>query len=301
MNCLLCKSKFVKLVETLSVKNITDEWWTKFNIDIEEEMKGCRDLDLYHCQDCDLQFFHPVLEGSGQLYAQLQATDYYYIPDKWEHSVAIKAIKSGSRILEVGCAQGDFVGRALKEKKADSYGIELNPAAVDAARQLGNPVEIRKLEELVSQQAGNFDFVCSFHVLEHVANPGKFIQDCIDLLKIDGQLILCVPNNHSFIRLEKNLILNQPPHHISRWSKRVFENLQKYFPLQLEKILFEPLPQYHLDWYANVQFNRIPRIKGLTGLSYRLIYKLAVPILRRTEGYKLLRGQGIYASYRKHQ
>src|SRR5260370_9958139 len=218
--------------------------------------------------------------GSGQLYAELETFDWYYMARKWEYDVALWDLVVGDRLLEVGCGPGDFIERARTEKGIDATGLELKPRAVELARQLRRPVYLESLADMAAAQPGSFDAVCSFQVLDHVEDPQSFIGHCVDLLKPQGRLLLSTPNNDGFLRLAKNNLLDQPPHHVTRWSSRAFESITSLFPLGIEKVMREPLADYHLEWYGDVQIDPLPQVRIVSGVAYRLLHKKILPIIR---------------------
>ncbi|HEY0003242.1 MAG TPA: methyltransferase domain-containing protein [Pyrinomonadaceae bacterium] len=294
MHCLLCKSENTTAVRTLLATNLIADWRAAYHLDITSELEGQDQLQLYRCDSCGLQFFHPALAGSDQLYEKLEEFDWYYLPRKWEYDAALEDLRAGERLLEIGSGRGDFVALAESLKQVEATGLELNTRAISFAQRAGRPVYRRSLQELSEEQSESFDAVCGFQVLEHIPDPECFIADCLNMLKPGGRLLLSVPDSEGFLRHVENHLLDQPPHHVSLWSSRVFEYLPSRFPLKIESIRFEPLMDYHLDWYGDIQLNRLPRLRLLSGLAYRLTHKLVLPLLRRTGLHHYLRGHTIY-------
>jgi len=98
------------------------------------------------------------------------------------------------RILDVGCASGLFLHRALKSGW-DITGVEPSEALYSEARiRLGGKgqLECTTLEE-AGLQTG-FDAVTLWDVLEHVPDPRGFLRLCRGLLKHGGYLFLNVPD-----------------------------------------------------------------------------------------------------------
>jgi SAM-dependent methyltransferase len=62
-------------------------------------------------------------------------------------------------------------------------------------------------------------------VLEHVPDPVKFIRQCIRLLRPAGVIAIAVPSREGILSWDPYLPENWPPHHISRWRRRDFEQL----------------------------------------------------------------------------
>ena len=298
MKCPLCQSPTAAPVTTISTENLQRSWLKTLQIDIIDEIEGYEQVSLYKCAKCHLRYFDPGLAGSDKLYAQLQMFDWYYMPDKWEHRAALQDIHKEDRVLEVGCGRGAFV-RRLVNLGTDVTGIELNEKAATEAQESGLPVFVKSLKDLANERAGTFDVVCHFQVLEHVPNPSEFLKCCIQLLKPKGRLLLCVPNNDGFIQLDRHNLLNQPPHHITQWSAHVFRIFPILFPLVCKRICYEPLAEYHLDWFINLQFSRLPKIRGISWRMRSSFEKILLPFIRHSRIYRIVRGHSIYVAYSK--
>src|SRR3990172_1931289 len=112
MDCLLGHSGQVWQVDAIPAQELIDGWHKDFGIDIAAELHRHDPVERYECSICGLRFFPPELAGSEALYAQLQRFEWYYMPRKWEHDIALAELHRGERVLEVGCGYGDFVARA---------------------------------------------------------------------------------------------------------------------------------------------------------------------------------------------
>jgi len=40
-----------------------------------------------------------------------------------------------------------------------------------------------------------------------------------------------------------------PPHHMGLWNEEVFKNIAKVFNLKFVKVHFEPLQEYHKEYF----------------------------------------------------
>src|SRR5687768_16889574 len=110
--CILCAREAARVISRIGAERIIDEWRRRFDIDIrQDEWANLQAVELYRCDECHLEFFPPALAGRDRLYEELQKFDWYYMPDKWEHGVAIRDIPVGARVLEVGCGEGAFIHR----------------------------------------------------------------------------------------------------------------------------------------------------------------------------------------------
>jgi len=267
-----------------------------FGIHIQEEMNGVSRFRLYQCGACTLGFFKPEgIAGSPALYEALQKFDWYYMPRKWEHDMALLDMNECRRGMEIGCGSGDFVKRVLEDKKIVFEGCEQNPGGVEAARRQGLRVHLESAENLAQLYPSSYDVVCSFQVLEHVAQPSAFLDAASRLLIPGGKLLLGLPNAQSFLRYQFNL-LDLPPHHMTRWNEEVLTHLQRWFPLKLVHILYEPLADYHVDGYVGSYMSLLP-ICGLSALTIERMRFSVAHLIRKLGIRKILRGQSIYACY----
>lgn len=298
IECILCNHNGVNLQGIVSAKVLKAAWQDLFEIDVHGDFDGLDDVSMCECQQCGLVFFSPPVAGTERFYAALQRYDWYYLANKWEFDSALSDLKPGERVLEVGCGWGEFV-REAQVRGLLIEGIELNTEAVRAAEAKGLPVKKEELYTLSRAQPEVYDSVCSFQVLEHVPNPYSFITACLNLLKVGGKLIVSVPNNDSFIHHDQDGWLNQPPHHVSRWSKVPLDYLSGLLPVKLLRLAYEPLAEYHLDWYVSVQQNRFSERNRFGRLAQKSLGLLFDNVVVPSGLYRRIRGHTIYACFQK--
>lgn len=103
----------------------------------------------------------------------------------------IKNFRTSGRLLEVGCARGDFL-RVARES-FDVSGVEPNPSLADCAEAVA-PIHRDVIETLPWH---DFDIVASFHVIEHVDSPKRFVSAMAERIKPGGLLVLETPDINS--------------------------------------------------------------------------------------------------------
>lgn len=294
----LTKTENVSLLKRISAEQLIKDWKRGLNIDISNELDGTSEISLYECNQTKLRFFTPAnAAGSGKLYEKLQKFDWFYMPHKWEHDIALQDLEDCQDVLEVGAAFGDFVAAGIKAG-LNITGIELNEAAIEVAQQKHLPVNFVDLHTFSEQYPESQDAVCSFQVLEHISDPTEFIQWSIDCLKPNGKLIFCVPNIESFLGHQYN-ILDMPPHHMLQWSERSFRALENLFSIKLERVEREPLASYHVSSYVRVYGDYFRKVMPLSRLLFnRLTMKIYDRLLNLGLRKKLI-GQSIYVQFRK--
>lgn len=96
------------------------------------------------------------------------------------------------RLLDVGCALGDFVA-AARDAGWDAEGVEISAFAAAEARSRGLTVRTGTLEQLRLPQA-SYDVVTLYDVIEHLEDPLATLREIRRILKPDGLLHLVTPN-----------------------------------------------------------------------------------------------------------
>ncbi|MEO8932952.1 MAG: class I SAM-dependent methyltransferase [Xanthomarina sp.] len=107
--------------------------------------------------------------------------------------------REGSKIkslLDIGCGTGDFLQTAQKDHW-NVFGIEPNQQAREIANRKTNNA-IFDVEQLLKFEKESFDVITLWHVLEHLPNLENQLSTFKDLLKLNGTLIIAVPNYKSF-------------------------------------------------------------------------------------------------------
>jgi SAM-dependent methyltransferase len=288
----------VTLLQTFSTQKIIKDWQEFFDINITTELDSCSEFHLFQCNVTGLRFFYPLdIFGSAQLYEKLMKFEWYYMSDKWEYQVALQDLQNCRTALEIGCGHGHFVHQASK-RGIQIEGIDSNDRAVLEAQQRGLNVHRRSVKDLLAQKKYQYDYLCSFQVLEHLPNPLEFLKNCTELLKPGGKLLLSVPNANSFLKYQYNL-LDMPPHHMTQWSVDSFRALEDFLPLKLENDRFEPLAEYHISGYLQAKENQF---KGIVSRLPAPLVKSAIKnykILLRRGLNRYIKGQSLYVKFRK--
>jgi SAM-dependent methyltransferase len=96
------------------------------------------------------------------------------------------------RILDVGCALGDFLAEA-RARGWNTEGVEVSAYAAARARDIGLCVHVGSLEEL-ALEAASFDVVTLYDTIEHLPDPLATLQEVNRLLVPGGLLHVVTPN-----------------------------------------------------------------------------------------------------------
>jgi len=313
-DCLLCGSSEITVLQTLSIEDIVQSYRASYQptlVDtVIQNFQGHRGVSYCHCKRCDLRYFSPPVTGSVQYYNALQRLPWYYLEDKPEYQFVKKWISSADRVLEIGCGSGAF----SRHIRVTHYtGLEFNDEALRSATQHGLHVENRPIEQHVKGHEGQYDIVCAFQVLEHVAAVHNFIAASVSGLKIGGLLIYCVPSEESYLSVLQNAVLNLPPHHVTRWTDAALKSIARLFPLELVAIEHERLADIHKNDYTYVvilrTLSRLIRREQKTALLdlsrgqrflSRIAYRLGKVLEKGLDDSSLLpQGNTVTAVFRK--
>jgi SAM-dependent methyltransferase len=178
-------------------------------------------------------------------------------------------------------------------------GLELNQRAVLEAQDSGLNVVNETIEKHAIDNRNKYHLVCSFQVVEHIIDIKSFMDSQVMTLKEGGKLIICVPNNNSFIKWEQNHLLNMPPHHMTLWNEISLHKLAVEYPLKVENVVYEPLQSYHFDWFRSLFIERYfssgIRKKIFSALKLNYFLKKIIPLAS-----PFIKGHSIFVVYKKY-
>ena len=136
---------------------------------------------------------------------------------RWSAALQVRALPKPPRrprLLDVGFGDGSFL-RFMREAGWDVAGLEVDDAAVAAARSTGIDAESGTLEH-APYAPESFDAVTLSHVIEHVHDPVAALQACARVLRPSGVLWLATPNLDSpgHRRFGRDWFGLDPPRHL---------------------------------------------------------------------------------------
>ncbi|GAB4430973.1 MAG: class I SAM-dependent methyltransferase [Chloroflexi bacterium OHK40] len=136
--------------------------------------------------------FQPAIADIPSPLRRLELRRYYAA----RRRMVERSVGRGGRILDVGCATGNFLD-TMRRAGWHAQGVEPSPEAAAYARErLGLDVITGRLEE-AGLPGVAFDAVTFWDVLEHVHQPQATLAEAARILRPGGILVLGLPNPDS--------------------------------------------------------------------------------------------------------
>jgi 2-polyprenyl-3-methyl-5-hydroxy-6-metoxy-1,4-benzoquinol methylase len=169
----------------------------------------------------------------------------------------------GRRVLHVGCADapytqnrfeaGTLLHAAIEEVAAEQYGIDLSEEGIAFLQRNGfKNLAIANVEDLrVHNPLGQdkYDVIVAGEIIEHLPNPGLFLDAIKPLLKQpNGRLVLTTINATNAFRLTYMLLRGEEivhPDHVSYYSRKTLIKLLTLLGFEVEDFAYFDIGQEH--------------------------------------------------------
>jgi len=120
-------------------------------------------------------------------------------------------VPDGSRVLDLGCGDGQLLAELASSKRCYVRGIEINDQAVSECLRRGMPVfHGDMLEGMTYFRDGFFDLVILSQTLQQTANPPKVIHE---MLRVGRSAIISFPNFGYWLTRLQLLLTGRMPRH----------------------------------------------------------------------------------------
>ena len=113
----------------------------------------------------------------------------------------------GPTILDIGCAgqaltpgSPNWLHGAIQSRFPDTYGIDINSESIDELINLGyKNIYVASAETFKLEK--DFDTIVAGELIEHLENPGLFLDNAKNHLKKEGQLLITTPYPFSLMNI----------------------------------------------------------------------------------------------------
>ena len=178
-------------------------------------------LEIFECVACGLVYLSSVEHIDESFYEDSKMHEEFDFK-KWQNETMadderrfdfVKNAITNKSLLDFGSGNGGFLQRAkLVASRASAVEIE------KAVREFYHDNEIELFNDLCKVDK-KFDFVTAFHVLEHLAQPQKILEEMKELLNDGGKIIVEVPNANDVLL---SVYENDAFSHFTYWSCHLY-------------------------------------------------------------------------------
>lgn len=252
--CPACHSPQARLVESVTVEALASAWtrekchgdgvgYESIHQFLLEDL-GKTKVEFWQCQECEMEFSHPMRSWSASHYPIEQ----HYLG--YDHEVALSDLASmpQSRVLDIGCADGQFLerGAALGH---EMVGIDFASEDVEAAKARGldaRVADVNEIGKLFGDQP-KFDVICLFQIIEHLNEPDKIFSQLNTIAAPNARLIIGCPSPLRYTRvfehqqrIERSDFWDYPPQHTLRWTAKALKVFLLRNGWKVQSVLYEP-------------------------------------------------------------
>jgi 2-polyprenyl-3-methyl-5-hydroxy-6-metoxy-1,4-benzoquinol methylase len=213
--------------------------------DETERVLRKNEFDIVRCRGCGLTYVTPrpdaaaltALYSDERYYRNLNASPFGYpdyLGERWllERLVVRRLAEierrldtRGGRLLDVGCATGVLV-EAARRRGWTAVGVDVSTFAAAQCHARGLDVRLGDLST-ADLPDDHFDVVVLDDTIEHIADPGRVLDDIRRVLRPGGLLTLNTPNEGGWLRrlMGKHWFHCKPPEHLYYFTPRTLRAL----------------------------------------------------------------------------
>jgi len=139
----------------------------------------------------------------------------------------LRYLHKESRVLDMGCASGDFVEYA--KEYFDIRGCDLAETAIKVGQKrfphLADKLYVQSATQSNDSETEIYDAVCMWDVIEHIPYPMKAVEEAVSKIKNRGYLFISTPYPDAlFARITgKYWPFMTPPEHVCFFGKKGLE------------------------------------------------------------------------------
>jgi 2-polyprenyl-3-methyl-5-hydroxy-6-metoxy-1,4-benzoquinol methylase len=261
---------------------------------------------MWRCGQCELEWANPMRAPNGEWYALAYSNLDLYPGARWEFDEVLGTCAPDEVVFDIGCGGGAFLKRC-SERGIRGKGADF---AADPVQQcVAQGLDVRQVNldgEPRDRAEGDATVVTAFQVLEHLSDPARLFEFAGAVCAPHAALWVAIPSHRRPSRLfNKRDFLDQPPHHLTRWSDKSLAAIGQRCGWTLEEIRFEPLPLPAALWWISTHtglyrqwFSGYAAQAGATERVVRWLQYPAALALRNTR-YKAMTGFSMMGRFRR--
>jgi hypothetical protein len=215
----------------------------------EQASRSSVEYTMRRCSDCALEYCDPLIAPNSAWYDLAYRALELYPAERWEFDYVLNQLRPADSLFEMGCGDGSFLKRC-REKGLIACGADFSAAAVKKCGEAGLDVSLLEIGGTAAPKRSEAATqITAFHVLEHLDHPETLFQTAALLAGETAALWVAVPSDLRASRLlEERDFLDQPPHHMTRWTDEALEAVGARCGWTLQTIIREPIPTGTAVW-----------------------------------------------------
>lgn len=167
---------------------------------------------------------------------------------RFDLEIIAKIVEKNSKVLDIGCGDGELLEHLTKSKNIDGTGIEISGHKVSKSLLKGlSVIQGNAEEDLKSYPDKSFDYAILSHTIQATNRPDKVIKE---MLRISDKAIVSLPNfahykNRLHLALKGTMPVNKTipfewyeTPNIHFCSIKDFKNLCKMLNLNIKKEIY---------------------------------------------------------------
>lgn len=169
--------------------------------------------------------------------------------DKFRMRTILKRVHPDDKVLDVGCVRHNAERRQrgnlhdeLVQRADQVLGIDRVESEVQSMAKNGYDVVVgdaERLEEL--DEESTFDVVIAGELIEHLSNPGLFLDGAYGVTGADGRLLLSTPNPHAIVYTKKLIFdRNNNAEHTCWFDEQFIEQIAERHGWKLVDLVYRP-------------------------------------------------------------
>ncbi len=252
--CIACHSEVLEKVEQVSIAALSDAWarGKSFGDSVTQETiyqfllsdLESSQVEIWQCADCGLEVSVPMRSWAAEHYP----TEPHSLG--FDHQVALEMLTaiSPARILDIGCADGQFLELAAALGH-DVSGVDFAAEDIQVAKARGFKAELADVDQLASTFRGQpkFQIVTLFQIIEHLNQPDDFFEQLGEIAEREATLIVGCPSSLRYTRVVRHAqrvelsdFWDYPPQHTLRWTSHALKSFLLRHGWQVDLVTYEP-------------------------------------------------------------